>query len=468
MVVQDDSELLYAPPKRVAAALDLLKRSGVRTVRLTAGWSVLAPRPRATRKPRFDETDPAAYQAAAWRRIDRAVRGARKRGMAVIIDIAFWAPTWATAGDSSERPREGVDPRLFGRFAHAVARRYDGEYNPPGKASPLPAVRAFTLWNEPNLPDFLRPQWRDPATRRTALSPHHYRRMVEAAYPAVKSVQPDSLVLVGGLAGYGHRAGVPPLRFIRELACVDASLRPLARPECARFKRVPGDGFAYHPYSTRTRPDRVEHGAGPDDAPLARIGTLGRLLDRLVAAKRLDARLKDLYITEYGYETDPPDPGAPFDPARAAQMLSWAEAIAAGHPRVKTFAQFLVRDLPGRRGAQREGRLSDWQSGMTFLDGRPKPLARTLPAPLHAVPAARGSLRLWARVRPGSGRRQVRIETTDPGAPWRVAFEGETDARGVLALTVPGTGATRLRISRRVGQDWLPGPAVPVLPPGGR
>jgi hypothetical protein len=292
--------------------------------------------------------------------------------------------------------------------------------------------------------------------------------MVEAAYPAVKSVQPDALVLVGGLAGYGHRGGVPPLRFIRELACVDAGLRPLDRPACARFKRVPGDGFAYHPYSTRTRPDRVEHGAGPDDAPLARIGSVGRLLDRLVAAKRLHPRLKDLYITEYGYETDPPDPGAPFDPDRAAQMWSWAEAIASGDPRVKTFSQFLVRDLPGRPGAQREGRLSDWQSGMTFLDGSAKPLARTLPAPLHASPGPPGRIKLWGRIRPGSGRREVRIETTDPGAPWRVVFEGETDDRGIVARTVPGTRATRLRMSRRLEGDWLRGPAVPVLSPGSR
>ena len=82
LVVQDDSELLYASQRRVSAALDLLKRSGVRTVRLTAGWSVLAPRPRARRAPRFDATDPGSYQPGAWRRIDRAVRGARIRGMA--------------------------------------------------------------------------------------------------------------------------------------------------------------------------------------------------------------------------------------------------------------------------------------------------------------------------------------------------------------------------------------------------
>ncbi|MDQ4049029.1 MAG: glycoside hydrolase family 5 protein, partial [Actinomycetota bacterium] len=243
LVVQDDSELLYQSGERVSAALDLLDEAGVRTVRLTAGWSVLAPRPRAARPPSFDATDPEAYRAAGWARLDRAVRGARERGMAVVIDIAFWAPVWATSGDASERPRVGIHPMRLARFAKAVARRYDGRYEPPGGSGRLPAVRAFTIWNEPNLPDFLGPQWQDPGTRRLPASPHLYRRMVAAAYPAIKSVQPGSTVLVGGLAAYG-RGGVAPLRFLRELACVDGRLRPLARPECAGFEPVPGDGFA--------------------------------------------------------------------------------------------------------------------------------------------------------------------------------------------------------------------------------
>jgi len=290
---------------------------------------------------------------------------------------------------------------------------------------------------------------------------------VEAAYPAVKAVQPDALVLVGGLAAYGRRGGVAPLRFVRELACVDARLRPLRRPECARFRRVAGDGFAYHPYSTRTLPDQVEHDAEPDDAPLARIGSVAALLDRLAAAGRVDPHLREVYLTEYGYETNPPDPGAPFDPPRAARMSSWAEAIAAREPRVRTVAQFLVRDLPGRAGAQREGRLSDWQSGLLFGDGRPKPLASVLPAPLHARPGPRGRVRVWGRVRPGEGRRRVRVETMEPGGRTRVAFEGRTDRRGVLERTVPGGPTTLLRISRRSGDRWVRGPLVDVTEPSG-
>ena len=463
LVVQDDAELLYGSRKRVARALDLLDRAGVRTVRLTAGWSVLAPGTRAGRPPpRFRPTDPASYVAAGWARLDRAVRGARARGMAVNVDIAFWAPVWGTAGDTSERPRKDVDPLRLAQFAKAVARRYTGDYDPPGEAARLPAVRAFTIWNEPNLPEFLGPQWRDSRTRRLPASPHHYRRMVAAAYPAIKAVQPRSTVLVGGLAAYG-RGGVPPLRFLRELACVDTQLRPLARRECARFERVPGDGFAHHPYSTNTVPDRAERAATRDDAPLARLGELSKLLRALAAAGRVDPGLRDLYLTEYGYETDPPDPGAPFGPRRAARMWSWAEAIAAREPAVRTVAQFLVRDLPGGAGAQRVGRLSDWQSGFLFLDGRPKPLADALAMPLHAERGAGEAVRLWGRVRPGSGRRPVRIALVEPGGRRRIAFEGETDEQGVVERTLPAGPGSRFRIARRSGGRWMYGPPVAAI-----
>jgi len=278
-------------------------------------------------------------------------------------------------------------------------------------------------------------------------------------------VQPEALVLVGGLASYGRGGGVAPLRFLRELACVDGRLRPLRRPECKGFRRLPGDGFAHHPYSTRTPPDAVEAGAQPDDAPLARTGALVSLLGRLADSGRVDAGLRDVYLTEYGYETDPPDPGAPFGPSRAARMSAWAEAIAAREPRVRSVAQFLVRDLPGRAGAQREGRLSDWQSGVLFLDGSRKPLAATLAAPLHAEQGAPGRLRVWGRIRPGEGRRPVRISTREPGGRWRVSFEGETDERGIVERTLRGGRRTLLRISRRVDGRWRGGPVVDVLEP---
>ncbi len=365
LVVQDDAELLYRSDDRTRANMRLLADLGVRAVRLTAAWQQLAPRPRSPRRPVFDARDPGAYRAAGWAPLDRAVREARAAGLAVIIDAAFWAPVWATAGDTSARPRRLVSARELAAFCAALARRYRGR------------AGAYTVWNEPNLPQFLEPQFAGNG-RSVPTSPHHYRAMVAAAVPAIEAVDSKAKVLVGGLAAYGRRRGIGPLRFVRELACVDRQLRPLRDPRCREFERVAGDGFAHHPYSTATVPGRVEPGASPDDVPIARIGELARLLDQLVAAGRLAPGLRDIYITEYGYESNPPDRGAPFGPAGAASAWVGAERIAAGTPQVLTFAQFLLRDLPAGAEGQRQGALADWQSGLLFEDGREKPLAGIL------------------------------------------------------------------------------------------
>ena len=448
MVVQDDAELLFSGPPHVERAIELLDRSGVQAIRLTAGWSQLAPDARSDTKPEFDATDPGAYREEGWKPIDRAVGEARERGMAVIVDIAFWAPVWATDGDAAARPRRGIDAEAFAEFARAVTRRYRED------------VGTFTLWNEPNHPGFLLPQ----REGGRSVSPGIYRNMVAAAYPAVKDEAPDSTVLVGGLASHGRRDGIPPLRFLRELACVDGRLRPVTKGDCANFKPIEGDGFAHHPYSTRTRPDQVERSASPDDVPMARIGRLIDTLDRLAAAGRVSPKLRRLYITEYAYESNPPDPGAPFNPARAARMMAFGEALAAREPRVRTFAQFMVRDLPGTvAGGQQVGSLSDWQSGLLFTDRRPKPLAFVLPAPLHVEQVDPQFVRLWGRVRPGHGRRPVRIEASPPGKPWRTLFQGRTDSRGIIEAERPAPAGTSFRIGRRVDGRWVFGPPVRAL-----
>ena len=132
---------------------------------------------------------------------------------------------------------------------------------------------------------------------------------------------------------------------------------------------------------------------------------------------------------------------------------------------MRTFSQFLVRDLPSPASGQSRGRLPDWQSGLLFADGRPKPLALVLPAPLHAESTDDGYARLWGRIRPGKGRRRVRIEAMRPGGAWRRVFSGRTDGRGVVEQEVPAARGAVFRIARRVDGKWVPGPPVDAIAP---
>lgn len=375
-VIQDDQALLHGDS--LGADLDEVKRLGFSRVRLTADWSTLAPAPQAPKMPSFDAADPAAYDELgdpSWRNLDRAVRAAASRGIAVLIDIGFWAPLWAaepTAAGSRENPRTNIDPARYADFARAVVRRYAGDYAPPGREA-LPRVDMFSIWNEPNIPGFFGPQWQVNEGGRVPRSPHLYRAMVSAAYAAIKELRPDTTVLVGGLASGGSydsaglRGGVPPLRFLRELACVDRQLEPLARSGCEGFRPVRGDGFSIHPYGFRTRP---EESGGRDNVHIADLGRLIELLRTLADRERIDPKLVDVYITEFGYKTNPPDPRG-VSPQEQRRYWLRSEEIASSHPEVRMFAQFLIRD------SVCEGCLF-WPTGYRYGDGRPKPLKDAL------------------------------------------------------------------------------------------
>ena len=148
-VLQDDAALLYREPRPGAAGAAADGGAGRRPgADHGVSWRQLAPGRDARRKPAFDATDPARYDQAALRRLDKAVDGARAEGMKVMIDLGFFAPRWAI-----ERPgrngRNVWNPsvREYRLYARAMARHYDGR------------VRLWTTWNEPNHGVFLRPQW---------------------------------------------------------------------------------------------------------------------------------------------------------------------------------------------------------------------------------------------------------------------------------------------------------------------
>src|SRR5205085_8610062 len=116
---------------------------GADRVRITAGWSVLAPAARSRRRPKFDATAPGQYQTVPMRQLDTAVKGATAAGLQVQLDLAFWAPRWAVSRGVAQRDRQRWRPNAaaFAQFATAMARRYNGTFSDPtsAKGKPLPA-----------------------------------------------------------------------------------------------------------------------------------------------------------------------------------------------------------------------------------------------------------------------------------------------------------------------------------------
>jgi hypothetical protein len=441
---QDDDQLEFAATSHVAATLDTLRSLGVDRVRISVFWKAVAPSPASQTKPAgFDGSDPAAYPKGAWDRYDQLVQLAQARGIAVDFDVTGPAPMWATGNPSRADIDETYqpDPAEFGAFVHAVGTRYSGSYVPPAQpasttppscpvptipplppgcssapapvapagSGPLPRVSYWEIWNEPNQAGWLTPQWvQNSAKAWIPVAPASYRGLADAMYGALQaSGHGADTILAGvtapkGLDVKGITRSIKPLRFIRELYCVDSHLQALtgqtasergcpASGTVAQFAAAHPvlfhmSGWSHHPYELTFAPDRKP--TDPDFATIANLDSLSNLLRRLYAryAQAVPAGGVPLYLTEFGYQTNPPD-NLGVSPARQAAYLDEAEYLAWRDRAVRALSQFLLVD-----GGQPVG--LTFQSGLEYLDGRRKPAyaAYRLPVFLPKRSAHRGGL----------------------------------------------------------------------------
>jgi hypothetical protein len=253
-----------------------------------------------------DATDPddPAYD---WTQIDQQVRDAHAAGLEALIVIRS-APTWAqgTAHPNSEGSFK-PDPAKLADFAEAAARRYNGGF--PAAGGPLPAVRWWEIWNEPNLRNFLKPQF---DSKGRPYSPGLYRRMLNAAAPAVHAVNASNVVVAGNTAPFGNPGNMKPLAFLRRLLCVSDG----ATPKATCKSKVEADVFSHHPY---TNGNAFHHAVDPDNVSLGDLPAWKRLVKGAVKVGhvlRADGGRKKsvgLWATELGWDTSPPDPiGVPI------------------------------------------------------------------------------------------------------------------------------------------------------------
>jgi hypothetical protein len=387
---------------------------GVRWVRVQAFWDALSPNPRSrTRPPGFDVSNPN----------DRRYNWA-SRGMRVIMTVHQFNPVWASSEPRRGRMGWKPDPRLYGQWATALARRYGGQ------------VDRWLLGNEPNQRIFMQPQTECGRVGRRTLcertAANIYRELVRAAYPAIKRSDRSggNQVLLGELApigAAGPRAGnLAPLPFIRAIGCLDDSYRRIVEGACRRFRPARADGFGYHPYQVRERPTQPQRNPN-----LAKLGDLPRLfgvLDATTRSGRIGApgRRFNLYITEYGYETNPPDRAHGVSLQTQSKYLQESAYIVWKTPRVKLITQYLWRDDAFSFAGHAQG----FQTGLRFANNVAKPSLFTFPHPIFVDQASRT---LWGQVRAGGAHRVQVFRQVGRGAfvPWRSV---QTDGLGYFRI----------------------------------
>ena len=318
-----------------------LEELGVQVLRVHLNWGGRLGV--AKRKPR-EGTDP-EDKAYDWLLYDRIVLQAERHGVEVLFTI-FGTPPWANGGQAPTRAPRSADP--LREFAYAAATRYSGTYV-RGDGVVLPRVRYWTAWNEPNLRIGLVPQWRRVGGKWIVQSAVDYARICNAVVEGIRtSMLRGQKVACGVTAARGNnnpkglKPSVSPLAF----------LRAMKKAGAAGF-----DAYAHHPYYGGPAETPATPSPGRGGVTLGNIDALVSELTRLYGRKRI-------WITEYGYQTNPPDGVFGVSWSTQAAYVRQSFAIARAHPRIDMLLWFLLQD---------EGDPERWQSGLISAAGEPKP-----------------------------------------------------------------------------------------------
>jgi hypothetical protein len=468
-IMMDDDLLLYRNDDTAAKALTQMKKLGVDTVRVTVLWSNVAlnARPSAAdiaklkgsaktraqkQAKRFQAANPATYPIRNWDRYDNLVVSAARVGIRIYFNVTGPGPAWAmtkppkrySALHATWKPR----PAAFKQFVTAVGKRYSGAYrDEDGSHALLPAVKFWSLWNEPNQAGWLTPQWETRGGSVVPASPALYRELYQYGYKGLVASGhrvDNNIILMGETAPNGTdartaKAPMRPGQFLREVACIQPNGTPYtgaaaAARNCGDFaKRGPlmATGYAHHPYTKNVPPTVAD--PNPDALTMANISSLGTLLDGISAASGGDIPANlPLFMTEFGFETNPPDPFSGVAPDLQAKYDTIGEYQAWLNPRIASQAQFLLRDVAPVRSHPKTSKAYwfTYQSGLYYLNGTAKPAAGAYGMPFLALnsntldPATGAPIfNLWGQLRllPNGAAASATIQWRDksnPAAPW--------------------------------------------------
>jgi hypothetical protein len=423
MYFEAPRDLVEVAPAVRAKTLAQLQALGVKALRVELDWANVAPGAHSTKKPSFEATNPASYN---WGAYDGLLIEAARLKWQVLLTVTSPVPEWATA---SHKDKSGVtrpNDADFKEFMTAVGKHYTG------------FVSLYAIWNEPNHPAFLQPQFN---SKGLPESPRIYRGLFQAGYEGLQaSGTAKPKVLMGETAPVGSDSlsrreikergllhDVAPLAFLRETLCLNSKYQ-----KASTCEMLPAYGYAHHAYTT---------GAGPFYKPAGAdnvmIGVLSRLSSALAKAERAHAipAHTPIYLTEFGIQSYP-NRELGVSLLQQAEYDAIAEKIAWENPRVAAFSQYLLRDDPlgGKAGSSVHGGYVGFQTGLETVSGTRKPLYFGFPVPLVVSKHGHG-FSLWGLVRPSTGPTTLKVLVQPKGSKsYRTLASVRTNSLGYWSL----------------------------------
>lgn len=245
-----------------------------------------------------------------WSRTDRIVDQVEKHGLKLLVRASPAADQANWAGN----PPENAD--AYAEFLNAMATRYKGR------------IQAYQIWNEPNLAR----EWGNKPP-----DPAGYAAMLAKAYKAIKSADPNAIVITAGMAP----TTADQAEAMYDTKFYDLMYQAMGGNSTGYFDMlgVHGAGYAVSP---ETDPGSIAsdpklYNNDPSPADRLRVYSFRHVEDIRKIMEKYGDTAKKIAVLEFGWTYDPrPDSpyywhggGAGIDPLTQANYLvdayKWAE-----------------------------------------------------------------------------------------------------------------------------------------------
>lgn len=369
--------------------------------------------------------------------LDRAIAGAQRAGLRVVLAVYPYPPREIEAGLAS--------PSLFAAYVGVLASIY-------------PQIKHFVIGNEPNQPAFWRPQF--DASGQNASAPA-FGPYLAAAYDTLKGVDPAITVIGVGLSPRGNdrptaknNISTSPVRFLRALgAWYRKSGRTLPLM----------DGFSFHPYPNEAT-DPLERGYAWPNAGFVNLDRSKQALWDAFhgTAQPTTVEGLELHLDEVGWQVD--TAGRPGYRGREnvpvtdelTQAAIYGQLIreAACDPDVDSLSFFGYRD---------DGLRTGFQAGLARADGSVRPSAAAVQAAI-AASGCEGEPRVWA---PGVEVLGTKVAVGARRAEVTTRVAAGEDARARVCIRAADSLPTAGQRCRSVAVPGLRGLNVALRPPAG-
>lgn len=430
---QDDAELLRGEGQPPTEVLNQLDELGVDILRTNVIYNKVYRTSSDRKKPRDFKTEDHTNSHYDWSATDQLVRLAQERGIQMQLTVTGPGPFF-----SSENPRKcksgqpctyKPSVKEFAKFVTAAATRYKGK------------VAYYSIWNEPNLgKTWLQPRYeRRKGLGRIDYAAARYRQLYIAGQKAIAKADPSrrNRVLFGEVPSIAD-----PLPFLRASMCLDSRGRPFrgkrARAQACsgRVSRLVTRGFAIHPYNQGALYGPMQRYRRPTSLTQAHLPRLHRLLDGAVKRKRISRGARDVFITEFGYQSNPPDKnrGAP-SLERQARYINESDRLFYGDRRVKWVSQYELTDVRA---------VDQFNTGLRLFSGKVKPSYAAYRMPIVVTRRSANSVEVYGQSRPG-GAATVAIQSQASGGQFSTVRSVRTNRQGMFRVNVSKKNAFRLK-----------------------